>query len=48
LKGLKYEKNSTEGCKPMMELKNKVPKDLDYDKYIELCYNYLEDLGYEG
>jgi len=38
----------SEGCKPMMELKNKVPKDLDYDKYIELCYNYLNDLGFES
>jgi len=36
----------TEGCKPMMELKKKVPKDLDYGAYFSLAERYLKDLGY--
>ena len=35
----------SDGCKPMMELSKKIPKDLDYDKYIELAHTYLADLG---
>ena len=34
------------GCKPMMELKKEIPKDLDYDKYLSLAERYLKDLGY--
>ena len=30
----------------MMELKKKIPKDLDYKKYIELAQEYLEDTGW--
>lgn len=35
----------TDGAKPMMDLTDYIPKDLDYDKYIQLCYEHLEDLG---
>ena len=35
----------TDGAKPMMNLTDTIPKDLDYDKYIELCYEHLSDLG---
>jgi len=35
----------TEGCRPMMKLKKKIPKDLDYDKYISLANQYLKELG---
>lgn len=36
----------SDGCKPMMELKNKIPKDLDYGKYINLANEYLADTGW--
>jgi hypothetical protein len=35
------------GCRPMMQLEKKVPKDLDYEKYIALAEQYLKDLGWE-
>jgi len=35
----------SDGCRPMMQLEKKVPKDLDYDKYIALAEQYLKDLG---
>jgi len=35
---------TTDGAKPMMDLVNTVPTDLDYDKYIELAYKHLENL----
>lgn len=34
----------SEGCKPMLELSKKVPKDIDYDKYIELANKYLKEI----
>jgi hypothetical protein len=37
----------SEGCKPMMDLSSSVPKDLDYDKYLELAKTHLKELGYE-
>lgn len=35
----------SDGTRPLMELCDDIPKDLDYDKYIELCYEHLQDLG---
>jgi hypothetical protein len=35
----------SDGAKPMMDLTDHIPKDLDYDKYIQLCYEHLADLG---
>lgn len=35
----------TDGAKPMMDLTNYIPKDLDYDKYLLLCFEHLKDLG---
>lgn len=37
--------SKSDGSKPMMDLTESIPKDLDYDKYIELCYEHLSDLG---
>lgn len=37
----------SDGCKPMMKLVKKMPKDMDFDKYIELAKIHLEELGYE-
>ena len=37
----------SEGCKPMMDLVEELPDDLDYHKYIELAYIHLKELGYE-
>lgn len=34
-----------DGVQPMMDLTDDIPKDLDYDKYIKLCYEHLYDLG---
>lgn len=36
----------TEGAKPLMELPDDLPTDIDYDRYILLCYSMLADLGY--
>ena len=30
---------------PMMDLTDHIPKDLDYDKYLNLCNEHLQDLG---
>ena len=35
----------SDGVKPLMELTDYIPKDLDYDKYLELCNEHLRDLG---
>jgi len=35
----------SEGSKPMMDLTDNIPKDLDYDKYLQLCEEHLADLG---
>ncbi len=32
----------SDGSRPMMKLKKKIPKDLDYDKYITLANQYLK------
>lgn len=37
----------SDGCKPMMKLVKKMPKDIDFDKYIELADTHLKELGYE-
>jgi len=38
----------SEGCRPMMQLTKKLPKDIDYDKYIELAHQHLKELGYDN
>jgi len=35
----------SDGARPMMDLTEHIPKDLDYDKYIQLCNEHLQDLG---
>ena len=35
----------SEGSVPMMELSKKIPKNLDYNKYLELCQKHLKELG---
>lgn len=35
----------TDDCKPMMDLAKKIPKDLDFDWYIEYAHRMLGDLG---
>lgn len=35
----------SDGAKPMMDLTDYIPKDLDYDKYLRLCDEHLQDLG---
>ena len=35
----------SDGAKPMMDLTDSIPKDLDYDKYLQLCEEHLKDLG---
>ncbi|WBC28503.1 DNA polymerase [Thiohalocapsa phage LS06-2018-MD03] len=37
----------SEGAKPMMDLKKKIPKDIDYEWYINYAFRMLEDLGVE-
>ena len=37
----------SEGSMPMMNLTKKLPKDLNYEWYIDYAYRMLEDLGYE-
>lgn len=36
----------SDGGFPMMKLKKKIPKNLDYDKYIELAYTHLKETGW--
>lgn len=36
----------SDGSKPMMDLKKKVPKDLDYDKYVNLANIHLKETGW--
>lgn len=36
-----------DGVKPLMDLTDYIPKDLDYDKYLQLCNEHLQDLGVE-
>lgn len=35
----------SDGARPMMDLTEHIPKDLDYDKYLQLCQEHLTDLG---
>jgi len=35
----------TDGCKPMMDLTNTIPKDLDYEWYVNEAVSALKDLG---
>lgn len=35
----------SDNSKPMMDLTDDIPKDLDYDKYLQLCEEHLKDLG---
>ena len=37
---------TTDGCKPIMDLPDTIPADLDYHKYLELADKHLEALGY--
>lgn len=36
----------SEGCKPMMDLTEEIPSDLDYQWYFDYAQRMLEDLGY--
>jgi len=36
----------SDGCRPMMELPEQFPVDIDYDRYIQLAYETLYDIGY--
>jgi len=36
----------TDGARPMMDLTESIPSDLDYNKYNELCTKHLQELGY--
>lgn len=40
-----YKVPMTDGCRPMMNLTKKLPKDLDYNWYIDYAYKMLSDLG---
>lgn len=40
-----YKVPMTDNCRPMMDLTKKLPKDLDYNWYIDYAYRMLEDLG---
>lgn len=35
----------TDGATPMMDLVDGIPKDLDYNKYFELCSKHIKELG---
>jgi len=37
----------SDGCHPMMQLTETLPKDIDYKKYISLAEIHLKELGYE-
>jgi DNA polymerase elongation subunit (family B) len=41
-----YKVGKSDGAFPMMELSENIPKNLDYEKYDELCDQYLADLGF--
>jgi hypothetical protein len=38
--------SKTDGGKPLMDLPNKLPDDINYDWYISNCYDILEDIGF--
>ena len=47
---LRYKKNDnkvpkSDGCKPLMDLPDKIPNDIDYDWYISDAISQLKDLG---
>lgn len=36
----------SDGCRPMMELPDEFPVDIDFDRYIQIAYQTLYDIGY--
>lgn len=36
----------TDGCRPLMELPDEFPEDIDYNRYIAEAYSILKDIGY--
>jgi hypothetical protein len=36
---------TTSGCRPMMDLPDELPSDIDYDFYIESAYDLLKATG---
>lgn len=36
----------SEGCKPLMDLPDSLPNDLDFEFYIQKCVDILQDIGY--
>lgn len=38
--------SNTDGCRPLMELPDTLPADIDYDRYVEAARNVLIDIGY--
>lgn len=43
-----YKKVSkSDGCRPVMDLPDEFPDDIDFDRYIEEAYRTLKDIGYE-
>ena len=45
-KGIRTTVSETDGAKPVMDLPEKFPKDVNYSKYIQRAKNVLADLGY--
>ncbi len=39
---------NSDGAKPLMELPDELPCDINYDFYVDKAYSMLEDLGYFG
>ena len=38
---------NSSGCKPLMDLPDSFPEDVDYDYYIQEAYDLLKGVGYE-
>jgi hypothetical protein len=36
----------SENCKPLMDLPDNLPNDLDFDRYVQKCIDILYDIGY--
>lgn len=36
----------SDGCRPLMDLPDEFPTDIDYDRYIQLAYETLRNIGY--
>jgi hypothetical protein len=45
-KGTHNKVSLTDGCRPMMELVEDLPTDIDYDRYARATSNLLRDVGY--